>query len=117
MFRAPPQFWVFVEMSNKLLITGILGFVMPGTAAQIVAGNVLAFCVLILYLWFHPYREKAVFLVGFSAALVLSIFFYVALLIKTQVSYRRSLPCCSCEVGVKRANTLQRYTGDGVSRP
>ena len=90
-------------MSNKLLITGILGFVMPGTAAQIVAGNVLAFCVLIGYLWFRPYREKAVFLVGFSAALVLSIFFYVALLIKTQVSYRCS--CDSCEMGVNRAST------------
>ena len=75
-----------IEAANKLLITGALQFVSPGSTTQVFAGVVISFVSLQAYQRGLPYTNKAVRQIGFSAAMVLFLFFFFALLVKAGVA-------------------------------
>ena len=58
-FHADKWWWILVETSNKLIITGILPFIAKGRAAQVVAGLFISFGFLLLYVGNMSYAEKA----------------------------------------------------------
>ena len=85
-FHADRWYWILIEAANKLLITGALQFVSPGSTTQVFAGVVISFVSLQAYQRGLPYTNKAVRQIGFSAAMVLFLFFFFALLVKAGVA-------------------------------
>jgi len=84
-FHADTWYWSLVEAISKLLITGVLGFIAPGTQGQVVAGLGLTFLMLLAYQRVLPYCEKAYRHIGYAAAIEMYLFFALALMIKAQV--------------------------------
>ena len=83
----PTRWWFsFIEATNKFLITGVLGFINPGTVSQVVAGTYLTLAMFLLYQRLLPYSERWLRQMAWSAALVLYLFFTVALLLKSNIS-------------------------------
>ena len=82
-----PTRWYFGLIQNmiKLVLTSLLLFIVPGTAAQIVAGLSISFFVLQWYLRLLPYSEKVTRQVAYSSYLVIFLFFALALLLKMNV--------------------------------
>jgi len=84
-FTPSAWYYVVVESGNKLLITGVLGFVQPGKFGQVVAGTFMTFAMLLVYQYALPYSSRAIRLIAFSGQLVMFLFFIIALLIKSGV--------------------------------
>ena len=57
-FYADKWYWILVEVTNKLIITGVLGFIAPGTQAQVAAAVGITFIMLLMYQRSLPYAEK-----------------------------------------------------------
>ena len=84
-FHVGAWYWELVEVANKLVITGVLGFIAPGEQAQVVAGLGLTFLMLLAYQRVLPYHEKAYRGIGYAAAIQLFLFFALALMLKAGV--------------------------------
>jgi hypothetical protein len=84
-FYADSWVWGLVETIQKLVLTGILGFVAPGTQGQVVTGVGITFLMLLAYQKAQPYAEKAHRHVGYAAAIELFLFFTLGLWIKAGV--------------------------------
>ena len=83
----PTRWWFsFVEAVNKFLITGVLGFINPGTVSQVVAGTYLTLAMFLFYQRLLPHSERWLRQMAWSAALVLYLFFSVALLLKANIA-------------------------------
>jgi len=74
-----------VEVVNKLLVTSVLGFIAPGGQAQVVAGAGYTFLLLLVYQRARPYAEKAYDTIGYACTVEIFLFFFVALMLKTNV--------------------------------
>ena len=85
-FYADCWFWIIVEVFNKLMITGVLGFIAPGTEAQTVAGMGLTFLMMLGYQKALPYKEKTYRHIGYAASVTLFVFLVFALMLKAQVT-------------------------------
>ena len=83
--HADVWYWALVETLIKLLLTGVLKFIAPGTAGQIFSGMSIAFLSLLFYQYALPFADKGVRQIAFNATLVLFLFFLTALLIKSGV--------------------------------
>ena len=79
------RYWNIVECMQKLIITGILGFIAPGQPGQVVAGLGITFLFLLFYQRQLPYYHKTHRQIGYAAAVELPIFFVFALLLKTDI--------------------------------
>ena len=67
------------------MITGVLGFIAPGTQGQVVAGLVISFLMLLGYQHAQPYAEKAYRHIGYAAAIELVLFFALGLMLKADI--------------------------------
>ena len=85
-FYADCWFWIIVEVFNKLMITGVLGFIAPGTEAQTVAGMGLTFLMMLGYQKALPYKEKTYRHIGYAASVTLFVFLVFALMLKANVT-------------------------------
>ena len=77
--------WKLWETTVKVVLTGLLLFVQPGSAAQIVAGLFLSLAFLLFYLKMLPYASKPVRQVAYCCSLIIFVFFIYALLLKMDV--------------------------------
>ena len=82
-----PVRWYFkiVETIIKLLLTSVLLFIMPGTAAQVVAGMFISGVYLLYYLRTLPYASLPVRRIAYGGNLTVFVFFVVALMLKMRV--------------------------------
>lgn len=76
---ADKWFWVLVETANKLIITGVLGFIAPGTQAQVAAGVGITFLMLLAYQKWLPYTEKCYRQIGYANAVEVFMFLTFAM--------------------------------------
>ena len=83
-----PVRWYYklFETAVKLVLTSVLLFIAPGTAAQILAGVLITFLVLIIYLRMLPYAVKAVRRIAYACNLVIFLLMLLALGLKANVS-------------------------------
>ena len=84
-FYADTWYWILFESCNKLVITGVLGFISPGTEGQVAAGMLITFISLLLYQRALPYSEKVYRQIGYGAAIQLFVFLVFALLLSAKV--------------------------------
>ena len=84
-------YWHLVETLNKLLLTGVLGLISPGTMGQVVAGLALTFCMLLLYQTAMPYTDKLLRRIFYAATIQLFLFFLFALMARRRSPPRRAL--------------------------
>ena len=49
--------WELVEIGRKLIFTGFLALVSPGSLTQLFSALLVAQCMLVVQLWIQPYRE------------------------------------------------------------
>ena len=75
-----------MELFRKLLLTSILTLIAQGTAAQIVAGVLIAFCALLLNLQLRPFASPALRAVNVMAQLNLFFVLFVGLCLKVQIN-------------------------------
>jgi len=71
-------YWILIESANKLIITGVLGFIAPGTQAQVAAGVGMTFLMLLMYQRALPYAEKTYCHIGYAASIELFLFLVFA---------------------------------------
>ena len=83
-----PVRWYYklFETAVKLVLTSVLLFIAPGSAAQILAGVLITFLVLIVYLRMLPYAVKAVRRIAYACNLVIFLLMLLALGLKANVS-------------------------------
>jgi hypothetical protein len=62
-------FWELFELLTKLVITSALGFIVPGSSAQVVAGLFITFLSLLLYQRMLPYADRAVRQIAYAACI------------------------------------------------
>jgi hypothetical protein len=84
-FHADRWYWTVVACLQKLIVTGLLGLVSPGTSGQVAAGLGITFGFLLFYQAHLPYKEKTFRQIGYAAAIELPIFFVFGLMIKGNV--------------------------------
>ena len=55
-----PEFWYFeaIEMTKKMLLTGAMVLVAPGSSAQVMIGILIAVVYLVILLYFKPFQDK-----------------------------------------------------------
>ena len=82
-------FYKLVEISFKLVITSLLGFVNVGSDGQVVAGLLLSLANTLLFLRLLPHAEKATRRVAYACSLVVPLFFLLALLLETGAAVKR----------------------------
>jgi hypothetical protein len=83
-----PNFWYFeiIETFRRLLFTGFLALIYPGSTKQLVVGYFLSIGSIVLYAWLSPYVDKDV---QFSSLLCqgqLSLLFFITILVKEKVA-------------------------------
>jgi hypothetical protein len=79
--------WCLVEQMIKMFITVVLTLVKPGTIVQVVAGTVLMFVILLIYVQTMPFADKTLNLIAFTMHLVLFLFFFIASFMTVYVQY------------------------------
>jgi len=84
-FYAGCWYWILVEQCNKLIITGVLGFIAPGTNGQVAAGMLMTFVMLLIYQGALPYSDKVYRHIGYGAAIQLFLFLVFALLLSADI--------------------------------
>ena len=72
-------------MCRKLLLTGVMALVRPGSVAQIVMGLLVAFAAMLLYAQLAPYASRGVNRLSFVAQVNVFLFLLVALLLHIRV--------------------------------
>jgi hypothetical protein len=74
-------FWDALEMSRKVVMTGMLMFVSKGSLVQVVVGIVISIVFLMMVAYLQPYASPAanLFKLGAEAALVLTLIIVVLL--------------------------------------
>ena len=74
-------FWDTLEMSRKVVMTGMLMFVSKGSLVQVVVGIVISVAFLMMVAYLEPYASPAanLFKLGAEAALVLTLIIVVLL--------------------------------------
>jgi predicted outer membrane repeat protein len=87
-----PTRWYYklFETAVKLVLTSVLLFIAPGSAAQILAGVLITFLVLIVYLRLLPYSVKAVRRIAYACNLVIFLLMLLALGLKANVGVGNS---------------------------
>lgn len=56
-YRPGVYAWELVDMLRKLLLTGVLSLVLPGTISQLFLGLVLSLSLLAIFVWCAPYED------------------------------------------------------------
>ena len=74
-----------MELFRKLLLTSCLALIAQGTAAQVVAGVLIAFFALLLNLQLRPFASPALRVVNIMAQLNLFFVLFVGLCLKVQI--------------------------------
>ena len=74
-----------IELCRKLLLTGVMALVRPGSVAQIVMGLLVAFAAVVLYVKLAPYAARGVNRLSFVAQVNVWLFLLVALLLQIRV--------------------------------
>ena len=82
---APMWWWFAVEMANKLVITGLLGFIEVGSERQILFGLSYTFCALFLYVRYQPYTTVAYRMIGYAQSVSLFLYFLLALCLSSDI--------------------------------
>lgn len=78
-------YFEIVELCRKLLLTGVMALVRPGSVAQIVMGLLVAFAAVLLYAKLAPYSARGVNRLSFVAQVNVWLFLLVALLLHIRV--------------------------------
>ena len=91
-FYADKWYWLLVETIFKLIITGVLGLIAPGTQSQVAVGMVITFLMLLFYQHAMPYKEKVFRNVGYFAAIELFVFLVLAMMLAADVQITGSGP-------------------------
>ena len=75
-----------MELFRKLLLTSILALIAHGTAAQVVAGLLIAFAALLLNMQLRPFASTALRAVNVMAQLNLFFMLFIGLCLKVQIN-------------------------------
>ncbi|KAG5179887.1 hypothetical protein JKP88DRAFT_326037, partial [Tribonema minus] len=78
--------WELVECARRVLFTGFLVFIMPGTAGQAAVSVLLTFVAVVSFLAVQPYRQRARHYQYFLGALIVFLSSFNALLLKVDAS-------------------------------
>eukprot|EP00611_Tribonema_gayanum_P032025 TRINITY_DN9417_c0_g1_i18.p1 TRINITY_DN9417_c0_g1~~TRINITY_DN9417_c0_g1_i18.p1 ORF type:complete len:476 (+),score=98.28 TRINITY_DN9417_c0_g1_i18:542-1969(+) len=80
------NWWELVECARRVLFTGFLVFVMPGTAGQAAVSMLLAFVAAVSFLAVQPYRQRTMHYQYFLGVVIVFLSSVNALLLKVEVS-------------------------------
>ena len=75
-------YWILCELLIKLLLTGVLGFIAPGTVGQVVAGLFLSLGYYLVLERLRPYELKSYGHISAVCALIVHVFMIFVLLVK-----------------------------------
>ncbi|KAG5175881.1 hypothetical protein JKP88DRAFT_171943 [Tribonema minus] len=78
--------WEIAECVRRLLITGFVAFILPGTVSQAVVGMLMAFASLMAYLMVRPHRDRRTYWQYITGALILYLSTMSALLQKLDIA-------------------------------
>eukprot|EP00611_Tribonema_gayanum_P023781 TRINITY_DN507_c0_g1_i5.p1 TRINITY_DN507_c0_g1~~TRINITY_DN507_c0_g1_i5.p1 ORF type:complete len:835 (-),score=189.38 TRINITY_DN507_c0_g1_i5:172-2676(-) len=83
-YRDSTFFWEVTECMRRLLLTGILIFILPGTTGQSAVASTLAFMAVLLYCSIHPHKlrsDRAIYILGGS---IIFLTYFTALLMQSE---------------------------------
>jgi hypothetical protein len=84
-YRPKVFYWEVLECMRRLLLTGLLAFILPGTAGQSAVACTLAFFTILIYCFVHPHKSRAD-TVGYTlSAAIIFVTMFASLL--TQAEY------------------------------
>jgi len=78
--------WEVADLLRKLLITGLVVFMMPGTPSQLAIGCLLAMASLIAYVHFQPYNDKSNGYLQLSCQIAIFVTLFAGLIIVANVA-------------------------------
>jgi hypothetical protein len=83
-----PEYWYFevIETLRRLLLTGFLSLLFPGTTKQLVVGLFVNIFFVILYSFLNPYKEKDLQFISFLCQCQLTMIFFISILFKEGVN-------------------------------
>ena len=81
-----PKMWWFeiFDTARRLMLTGVLGTINPGTGSQLIAGMLISGISCGVYAWFKPYISKRDNIMGIMANVQIYLVMIVALALKQQ---------------------------------
>jgi hypothetical protein len=79
-------YWEVIECVRRLLLTGAVVFIEPGTAAQSAIACVLAVFTMVVAMWFRPHVDLRDGLIYTGGAMIIFLSMFLSLLMKTDVS-------------------------------
>jgi hypothetical protein len=79
-----------LECARRLILTGMLVFIMPGTAGQNATACVLAFATLLVYGLMHPHSDKTDSISYTLGAAVIFVTMFIALLMQSEYTDAQS---------------------------
>jgi hypothetical protein len=82
-----PKYWYFevIETLRRLLLTGFLTLIYPGTTKQLVVGIFINIFFLTLYTFLRPYKEEELMFGSYLGQCQLIMIFFISILFKEKV--------------------------------
>lgn len=85
-YRPSVFYYEVVECSRRIMLTGVVVFIYPNTAAQIAVTIIIAFSFVLVSEWLRPYASRWDFWVSRAGQVVVFLSMCVALLLRVDVS-------------------------------
>jgi hypothetical protein len=86
-FRPRYWYWKLVEVAYRFLLTCVLSFIAPGSAAQVASGLAIALFMQLLYSFLLPHAANAVTRSAYNSHLCILLLFITGLLLKMHVRF------------------------------
>jgi hypothetical protein len=85
-YRPELFYWEIVECGRRLLLTGGIVFIAPGTAAQAASACVLAFFSMVVAMYAQPHADAVDGLIYYGGCLVIFLSTFMSVLMKADIS-------------------------------
>eukprot|EP00611_Tribonema_gayanum_P030627 TRINITY_DN8588_c0_g2_i1.p1 TRINITY_DN8588_c0_g2~~TRINITY_DN8588_c0_g2_i1.p1 ORF type:complete len:745 (-),score=149.91 TRINITY_DN8588_c0_g2_i1:53-2086(-) len=89
-YKPKAEWWEMVECARRVVLTGVLVFILPGSAGQAAVSVLFAFLLTLIFMAVRPHREHAMQRQYLLGAVIVYFASMNALLIKSQVSGAQS---------------------------
>ncbi|KAG5187625.1 hypothetical protein JKP88DRAFT_306942, partial [Tribonema minus] len=92
-YKPEAEWWEIVECARRVVLTGVLVFILPGSAGQAAVSVLFAFFLALMFMAVRPYREHTMQRQYLLGAVIVYFASMNALLIKSQVSDDQATGC------------------------
>jgi hypothetical protein len=79
-------YWEVIECVRRLLLTGLLAFILPGSAGQSAVACTIAFFTILIYGFVHPHKSRADTVAYTLGAAIIFVTVFASLLSQSQYS-------------------------------